>query len=93
MAVCRKVPAEPRMGEAPRPRSPPRYPDLCGRRRLQLEVQVLNREVGFLEVLAPCLSLFLRSPAGAPCLIGKRAPGPEQNLREDEKVCAAFVRA
>ncbi|PAN35684.1 hypothetical protein PAHAL_6G226500 [Panicum hallii] len=37
------------MGEAPRPRSPPRYPDLCGRRRLQLEVQILNREVGFLE--------------------------------------------
>ncbi|PWZ58281.1 Guanine nucleotide-binding protein subunit gamma 3 [Zea mays] len=37
------------MGEAPQPRSPPRYPDLCGRRRLQLEVQILNREVGFLE--------------------------------------------
>ncbi|TVU05640.1 hypothetical protein EJB05_48809 [Eragrostis curvula] len=37
------------MGEAPRPRSPPQYPDLCGRRRLQLEVQILNREVGFLE--------------------------------------------
>ncbi|WVZ92608.1 hypothetical protein U9M48_038657 [Paspalum notatum var. saurae] len=35
--------------EAPRPRSPPRYPDLCGRRRLQLEVQILSREVGFLE--------------------------------------------
>ncbi|GJN16047.1 hypothetical protein PR202_gb02997 [Eleusine coracana subsp. coracana] len=41
------------MGEAaaaPRPRSPPRYPDMCGRRRLQLEVQILNRELGFLEV-------------------------------------------
>nr|BAD10413.1 hypothetical protein [Oryza sativa Japonica Group] len=38
------------MGEAPRPKSPPRYPDLCGRRRLQLEMQILNREVGFLEV-------------------------------------------
>ncbi|KAK3123583.1 hypothetical protein QOZ80_8AG0633100 [Eleusine coracana subsp. coracana] len=39
------------MGDAaaPRPRSPPRYPDMCGRRRLQLEVQILNREVGFLE--------------------------------------------
>uniref|UniRef100_A0A0E0AW89 G protein gamma domain-containing protein n=1 Tax=Oryza glumipatula TaxID=40148 RepID=A0A0E0AW89_9ORYZ len=37
------------MGEAPRPKSPPRYPDLCGRRRLQLEMQILNREVGFLE--------------------------------------------
>lgn len=40
------------MGEAPRPKSPPKYPDLCGRRRLQLEVQSLNREVGFLEVQA-----------------------------------------
>ncbi|KAL6661604.1 hypothetical protein ACP70R_000988 [Stipagrostis hirtigluma subsp. patula] len=37
------------MGEAPRPRSPPRYPDLCGRRRLQLEVHILNRELGFLQ--------------------------------------------
>ncbi|WOL11576.1 guanine nucleotide-binding protein subunit gamma 3-like isoform X2 [Canna indica] len=33
----------------PRPRSPPRYPDLCGRHRLQAEVQVLSREIGFLE--------------------------------------------
>ncbi|RLN28909.1 uncharacterized protein C2845_PM05G29240 [Panicum miliaceum] len=32
------------------PRSQPRYPDLCGRRWLQLKVQILNREVGFLEV-------------------------------------------
>jgi hypothetical protein len=39
--------------EAPRPRSPPTYPGLCGRRRLQLEVQILNREVGFLEVSRP----------------------------------------
>ncbi|XP_020571360.1 keratin-associated protein 4-6-like [Phalaenopsis equestris] len=34
---------------APSPKSPPRYPDFCGRRRLQLEVQILNREIGFLE--------------------------------------------
>ncbi|KAG0503875.1 hypothetical protein HPP92_003947 [Vanilla planifolia] len=34
---------------APSPKSPPKYPDLCGRRRLQLEVQILNREIGFLE--------------------------------------------
>ncbi|KAJ0983803.1 hypothetical protein J5N97_002159 [Dioscorea zingiberensis] len=34
---------------APSPKSPPRYPDLCGRRRLQLEAQILNREIGFLE--------------------------------------------
>ncbi|KAF3324146.1 Guanine nucleotide-binding protein subunit gamma 3 [Carex littledalei] len=33
----------------PRPKSPPKYPDLCGRRRLQLEVQILNREIGFLQ--------------------------------------------
>ncbi|KAG0469508.1 hypothetical protein HPP92_016208 [Vanilla planifolia] len=32
------------------PKSPPNYPDLCGRRRLQHEVQILNREIGFLEV-------------------------------------------
>ena len=36
--------------EPPRPKSPPRYPDLCGRRRLQLELQILNREVDFLKV-------------------------------------------
>ncbi|URE42476.1 hypothetical protein MUK42_04347 [Musa troglodytarum] len=34
---------------APRPKSPPKYPDLCGRRRLQLELQMLNREIGFIE--------------------------------------------
>ncbi|KAI0494549.1 hypothetical protein KFK09_024687 [Dendrobium nobile] len=34
---------------APSPKSPPKYPDFCGRRRLQLEVQILNREIGFLE--------------------------------------------
>jgi guanine nucleotide-binding protein subunit gamma 3, plant len=36
--------------EPPRPKSPPRYPDLCGRRRLKLELQILNREVDFLKV-------------------------------------------
>ncbi|BAT08303.1 Os09g0441900 [Oryza sativa Japonica Group] len=35
--------------EAPRPKSPPRYPDLCGRRRMQLEVQILSREITFLK--------------------------------------------
>nr|AUO16492.1 dense and erect panicle 1 [Triticum turgidum subsp. durum]AUO16493.1 dense and erect panicle 1 [Triticum compactum]AUO16494.1 dense and erect panicle 1 [Triticum spelta] len=35
--------------EAPKPRSPPRYPDMCGRRRLQLEVQILDRELTFLK--------------------------------------------
>ncbi|KAJ8505565.1 hypothetical protein OPV22_006451 [Ensete ventricosum] len=34
---------------APRPKSPPKYPDLCGSRRLQLELHVLNREIGFIE--------------------------------------------
>ncbi|TVU09714.1 hypothetical protein EJB05_43207 [Eragrostis curvula] len=37
--------------EPPRPKSPPRYPDLCGRRRLQLELQILNREIDFLKCL------------------------------------------
>ncbi|KAL5201733.1 hypothetical protein ABZP36_036087 [Zizania latifolia] len=40
--------------EAPRPKSPPRYPDLCGRRRMQLEVQIMNREITFLK-FACCL--------------------------------------
>ncbi|URD73160.1 hypothetical protein MUK42_09331 [Musa troglodytarum] len=35
--------------QAPRPRSPPRYTDLCGRHRLQARVQLLSREIGFLE--------------------------------------------
>lgn len=55
--------------EPPRPKSPPRYPDLCGRRRLQLELQILNREVDFLKVSIaglprPCSSR-LQTPSGA----------------------------
>ncbi|CAL4939887.1 unnamed protein product [Urochloa decumbens] len=34
---------------APRPKSPPASPDPCGRHRLQLAVDALNREIGFLE--------------------------------------------
>jgi hypothetical protein len=50
--------------EPPRPKSPPRYPDLCGRRRLKLELQILNREVDFLKV-----SEQPRLPAAVPlCL-------------------------
>jgi len=48
--------------EPPRPKSPPRYPDLCGRRRLQLELQILNREIDFLKVRhtsSPALLPFL----------------------------------
>ncbi|PKU80269.1 hypothetical protein MA16_Dca005800 [Dendrobium catenatum] len=33
----------------PQPRSPPKYPDICGRHRLQVEAQILNREILFLE--------------------------------------------
>ena len=44
--------------EPPRPKSPPRYPDLCGRRRLQLELQILNREVDFLKVSVPAAAVF-----------------------------------
>ncbi|KAL6846212.1 hypothetical protein ACP4OV_023660 [Aristida adscensionis] len=43
------APAAAGVMEAPRPKSPPRYPDLCGRRRLQLELQILNREIDFLK--------------------------------------------
>lgn len=35
---------------APRPKSPPASPDPCGRHRLQLAVDALHREIGFLEV-------------------------------------------
>nr|XP_009408818.1 PREDICTED: guanine nucleotide-binding protein subunit gamma 3-like isoform X4 [Musa acuminata subsp. malaccensis] len=35
--------------QAPRARSPRRYTDLCGRHRLQARVQLLSREIGFLE--------------------------------------------
>lgn len=34
----------------PRPKSPPATPDPCGRHRLQLAVDALHREIGFLEV-------------------------------------------
>jgi hypothetical protein len=43
---------------APMPKSPPSSPDPCGRHRLQLAVDTLHREIGFLEVGA--LSLDLR---------------------------------
>ncbi|KAK8970679.1 hypothetical protein KSP40_PGU008789 [Platanthera guangdongensis] len=31
----------------PRPRSPPKYPENCGTRRLQLDAQILNRKILF----------------------------------------------
>lgn len=34
----------------PRPKSPPAYPDLYGKRRETAKVQMLEREIGFLEV-------------------------------------------
>ncbi|KAK4760077.1 hypothetical protein SAY87_023208 [Trapa incisa] len=34
----------------PRPRSPPEYPDLYGKRREAARVQMLEREIRFLEV-------------------------------------------
>ena len=40
--------------EPPRPKSPPRYPDLCGRRRSQLELQMLNRDSGILSRQQHC---------------------------------------
>ncbi|XP_072974230.1 guanine nucleotide-binding protein subunit gamma 3-like isoform X2 [Typha angustifolia] len=36
-------------GAPPRPKSPPEYPDISGRRRLLVAVQDLTREIGFLE--------------------------------------------
>ncbi|KAL3532702.1 hypothetical protein ACH5RR_006223 [Cinchona calisaya] len=40
-----KVPSLP----PPRPKSPPQYPDLYGKRRELAKVQLLEREIGFLE--------------------------------------------
>jgi hypothetical protein len=34
----------------PCPKSPPEYPDLYGKRREMAKVQMLEREIGFLEV-------------------------------------------
>ena len=33
----------------PRPKSPPEYPDLYGKRREAARVQMLEREIGYLE--------------------------------------------
>lgn len=46
-----KVPSLP----PPRPKSPPEYPDLYGKRRELAKVQMLEREIGFLEV---CFSVY-----------------------------------
>ncbi|MQM03275.1 hypothetical protein Taro_036049 [Colocasia esculenta] len=35
----------------PSPKSPPTYLDVCGRHRMQVGLQTLNREIGFLEAL------------------------------------------
>lgn len=39
----------------PCPKSPPDYPDLYGKRRGAAKVQMLEREIGFLEVSCCCL--------------------------------------
>ncbi|KAG0469902.1 hypothetical protein HPP92_016602 [Vanilla planifolia] len=41
--------AAPTQDGSPSPKSPPKYPDFCGRHRLHVEVQILNREITFLE--------------------------------------------
>ncbi|PKA65723.1 hypothetical protein AXF42_Ash013138 [Apostasia shenzhenica] len=56
---------------APSPKSPPKYPDFCGRRRLQLEIQILNREVGFLEFQKQNFALSLDLTF---CFIGTDRP-------------------
>lgn len=40
------------------PKSPLAYPDLCGKHRLQVEVQMMDREIGFLEVNLLNFSLY-----------------------------------
>ncbi|XXG51424.1 hypothetical protein AAC387_Pa02g5197 [Persea americana] len=41
--------SSPPLPEAPCHRSPPRYPDFYGKHRKQVELQILNREIGFLK--------------------------------------------
>ncbi|XP_078432928.1 uncharacterized protein LOC144704386 isoform X2 [Wolffia australiana] len=53
------------MGPARCPVSPPRYPDLCGKHRLQVEIYILNREIGFLE--EELQSLDSLQPASKSC--------------------------
>lgn len=42
----------------PRPKSPPEYPDLYGKRREAARVQMLEREIGYLEASSLILFLF-----------------------------------
>ena len=42
----------------PRPKSPPEYPDLYGKRREVAKVQMLEREITFLEVRFGNSNLF-----------------------------------
>lgn len=51
----------------PRPKSPPKYPDLYGKRQELAKIQILEREIGFLEViffkdLYVQIALFLSLP-------------------------------
>lgn len=39
------------LGTPPYPKSPPEYPDVCGKHRLKVAVQSLNEEIDFLKVL------------------------------------------
>ncbi|KAJ0089608.1 hypothetical protein Patl1_13608 [Pistacia atlantica] len=56
----------------PRPKSPPEYPDLYGKRREMARVQVLEREIGFLEA-------FIQLPDAA-----KRDQGSNSSLFQAE---------
>lgn len=48
-AGCGETASMPSM-PPPCPKSPPQYPDLYGKRRELAKVQMLEREIGFLEV-------------------------------------------
>lgn len=54
----------------PYPKPPPQYPDLYGKRRELAKVQMLEREIGFLEVSClPILSVnFLSDELKLSCL-------------------------
>lgn len=76
-----KVPSLP----PPRPKSPPEYPDLYGKRRELARVQLIEREIGFLEVSSIMSSLISPFVFGLSFfwfdILGKRCDSSQDHLR------------
>ncbi|THU66286.1 hypothetical protein C4D60_Mb05t12550 [Musa balbisiana] len=69
---------------APRPKSPPKYPDVCGRRRLQLELHILNREIANHCAVAGGLLAVLNN--GAVAAVDHNGAVPEDLHASDHAV-------